>query len=101
MEAQARHDANAMLVGRLRRIESGVHYDAAHSPIAPLGDPSKSSAKMSTLAPVASAVTWRKEGQGGQLTVEMPSGTSVPAEGAEVAVVWPRAESRVFAREAP
>jgi putative spermidine/putrescine transport system ATP-binding protein len=41
------------------------------------------------------------EGAGGQLTVEMPSGTAGPAEGAEVAVVWPRAESRVFAREAP
>ncbi len=41
------------------------------------------------------------EGGGGQLTVETPSGTAIPMEGAEVAVVWPRAESRVFAREAP
>ncbi|MDX3808133.1 ABC transporter ATP-binding protein [Bosea thiooxidans] len=41
------------------------------------------------------------EGGGGQLTVEMPSGIAIPAEGAEVAVVWPHAESRVFAREAP
>jgi len=40
------------------------------------------------------------EGAGGQLTVEMPSGVAAPAEGTEVAVVWPRAESRVFAREA-
>ncbi|KQK30080.1 hypothetical protein ARD30_15375 [Bosea thiooxidans] len=41
------------------------------------------------------------EGAGGQLTVEMPSGMAAPTEGGEVAVVWPRAESRVFAREAP
>ena len=40
------------------------------------------------------------EGAGGQLTVEMPSGSAAPAEGTEVAVVWPRAESRVFTREA-
>ncbi|SIR12696.1 ABC transporter ATP-binding protein [Bosea sp. TND4EK4] len=41
------------------------------------------------------------EGAGGQLTVEMPSGSPAPAEGSEVAVVWPATESRVFAREAP
>jgi putative spermidine/putrescine transport system ATP-binding protein len=40
-------------------------------------------------------------GAGGQLTVEMPSGTAAPEEGSEVAVLWPSEESRVFAREAP
>ena len=40
------------------------------------------------------------EGAGGQLAVEMPSGSPAPAEGSEIAVVWPAAESRVFAREA-
>jgi putative spermidine/putrescine transport system ATP-binding protein len=30
----------------------------------------------------------------------MPSGSAAPAEGSEVAIVWPRAESRVFVREA-
>jgi putative spermidine/putrescine transport system ATP-binding protein len=40
------------------------------------------------------------EGAGGQLTVEMPSGSAALTEGTEVAVIWPRAESRVFAREA-
>jgi putative spermidine/putrescine transport system ATP-binding protein len=40
------------------------------------------------------------EGAGGQLTVEMPSGTALPAEGDEVAVVWPTADSLAFAREA-
>ncbi|MGO4403382.1 ABC transporter ATP-binding protein [Bosea sp. RAF48] len=40
------------------------------------------------------------EGGGGQLTVEMPSGTAAPTEGAAVAVVWPRRESRIFACEA-
>ncbi|MGO4170862.1 ABC transporter ATP-binding protein [Bosea sp. TAF32] len=41
-----------------------------------------------------------EDGGHGQLTVEMPSGTAVPADGAEVAVVWARSESRIFAREA-
>ncbi|QEL22152.1 ABC transporter ATP-binding protein [Bosea sp. F3-2] len=41
------------------------------------------------------------EGGGGQLTVEMPSGAAGPAEGAEVAVVWPCSENRIFAREVP
>ncbi|WP_376986214.1 ABC transporter ATP-binding protein [Bosea sp. R86505] len=40
------------------------------------------------------------EGKGGQLTVEMPSGTALPAEGDEVAVVWPADNSLAFAREA-
>lgn len=40
------------------------------------------------------------EGAGGQLTVEMPSGSPAPGEGQAVAVVWPVAESRVFARDA-
>ena len=40
------------------------------------------------------------EGTDGQLTVEMHSGSAAQAEGTEVAVVWPRHESRVFAREA-
>jgi putative spermidine/putrescine transport system ATP-binding protein len=31
------------------------------------------------------------EGTGGQLTVEMPSGSAAPTEGSEVAIVWPRA----------
>lgn len=39
------------------------------------------------------------EGFGGQLTVEMPSGSAAPTEGTEVAVVWPRSES-CCAREA-
>lgn len=41
------------------------------------------------------------EGAGGQLTVEMPSGSPAPSEGSEVAVVWPASETRIFAREAP
>ncbi|PZU93913.1 MAG: spermidine/putrescine ABC transporter ATP-binding protein [Chelatococcus sp.] len=40
------------------------------------------------------------EGAGGQLTVEMPSGTPAPTEGAEVAVVWRAQDSLPFAREA-
>jgi len=40
------------------------------------------------------------EGKGGQLTVEMPSGTALPAEGDEVAVVWPADSSLAFTREA-
>jgi putative spermidine/putrescine transport system ATP-binding protein len=40
------------------------------------------------------------EGAGGQLTVEMPSGTAAPAEGVEIAVVWQAQDSLPFAREA-
>ncbi len=40
------------------------------------------------------------EGKGGRLTVEMPSGTALPAEGEAVAVVWPTGDSLAFAREA-
>ncbi|MGO4287255.1 ABC transporter ATP-binding protein [Bosea sp. TAB14] len=41
------------------------------------------------------------EGAGGQLTVEMPSGSPAPAEGAEVAVIWRAQDSLPFPREAP
>ena len=40
------------------------------------------------------------DGPGGQLTVEAQSGSSVPADGAEVAVVWKPEHSIAFAREA-
>ncbi|WP_038364637.1 ABC transporter ATP-binding protein [Bosea sp. UNC402CLCol] len=41
------------------------------------------------------------EGAGGQLTVEMPSGSPALAEGAEVAVIWRAQDSLPFPREAP
>jgi len=40
------------------------------------------------------------EGVGGQLTVEMQSGSAAPAEGTEVAVAWPLSDTLPFAREA-
>ena len=40
------------------------------------------------------------EGTGGQLIVEMPSGTPAPGAGEEVAVIWRREDSLPFAREA-
>jgi len=39
------------------------------------------------------------EGAGGQLTVEMASGSTIPPEGSEVAVVWRAQDSLPFARE--
>jgi len=38
---------------------------------------------------------------GGQLSVEMPSGQRPPAEGIEVAAIWPVEDTLVFPREAP
>jgi putative spermidine/putrescine transport system ATP-binding protein len=41
------------------------------------------------------------EGAGGQLSIEMPSGQRPPAEGTEVAAIWPVEDTLVFPREAP
>jgi putative spermidine/putrescine transport system ATP-binding protein len=41
------------------------------------------------------------EGAGGQLSVEMPSGQRPPAEGLEVAAIWPAEDTLLFPREAP